>query len=84
MPEISTLDWSSLLGGGHLLYEDFVLTRDNKGRTVDMYAWVDKDEDIQEFMDDFQIIVDDLSKTKPRVDPTDWRDYQRWIWEEAK
>ena len=63
-----------------LLYEDFVLTRNTKGLTVDMYAWIDKDEDIQEIMDDFQIIINDLANTRSAVNPVDWDNYKNMTW----
>ena len=66
-----------------LLYQDFVLTRNTRGRTVDMYGWIDTDEAIQAIFDDFQLIVDDLSTTPLKVDPADWRNYQNMIWEMA-
>ena len=66
-----------------LLFKDFVLIRASKGLAVDLYAWMDKDEDIQEIMDDFQIIIDALATTPLRVDPTDWRNYKDMIWREA-
>lgn len=66
-----------------LLYEDFVLTRDTKGLTVDLYAWIDKDEDIQGIMDDFQIIIDDLAKNKLAVNAIDWKNYKTMIWKLA-
>ena len=66
-----------------LLFKDFVLIRASKGLAVDLYAWMDKDEDIQEIMDDFQIIIDALATTPLRVDPTDWHNYKDMIWREA-
>jgi len=66
-----------------LLYEDFVLTRDTRGLTVDMYGWIDKDEDIQEIMDDFQIIVDDLAHTTLAINTLDWKNYKNMTWKLA-
>ena len=63
-----------------LLYKDFVITLKTRGLTVDIYAWIDKDEDIQAIMDDFQIIIDDLKTTPQAVNLDDWRNYQRMIW----
>lgn len=66
-----------------LLYQDFVLKRKTKGLTVDLYAWIDKDEDIQAILDDFQIIIDDLRTTPRAVNPDDWQNYQTMIWKLA-
>lgn len=66
-----------------LLFEDFVLIKDTRGLTVDMYAWIDKDEDIQAIMDDFQIIVNDLAHTELAVNTLDWRNYKDMIWKLA-
>ncbi len=66
-----------------LLYEDFVLTRETKGLTVDMYGWIDKEENIQAIMDDFQLIIDDLKTTHLAVNLGDWHNYQRIIWKNA-
>ncbi len=66
-----------------LLYEDFVLTRETKGLTVDLYAWMDKDEDIQEIMGDFQIIIDDLAGTSFAINAIDWKNYKNMIWKLA-
>ena len=66
-----------------LLYLDFVLKRKTKGLTVDMYSWIDKIEDIQAIMDDFQIIIDDLKTTPRAVNLKDWDNYQRIIWKNA-
>ena len=66
-----------------LWYMDFVLTRHTRGRIVNMYAWIDTDKAILDIFDHFQVIVNDLSMTSLRVDPTDWHNYQSMIWEIA-
>ena len=66
-----------------LLYHDYVLVPDTRGLAVDMYAWMDRDEDIQEIMDDFQIIIDALADTPQRVNLALWRNYKRIIWKNA-
>ena len=66
-----------------LLYQDFVLKRRTRGLTVDMYAWIDKMEDIQAILDDFQIIVDDLKTTPRAINLNDWYHYQTMIWKQA-
>ena len=66
-----------------LLYQDFVLKRITRGLTVDMYGWIDKDEDIQAIMDDFQIIINDLKTTLQAVNINDWHTYQQIIWKNA-
>ena len=67
-----------------LLYEDFILTRDTKGLTVDVYAWIDKDEDIQAIMDDFQLIINDLKNTSQAINLEDWRNWQKMTWKYAE
>ncbi len=66
-----------------LLYEDFVLTRDTKGLTVDVYAWIDNDERIQAIMDDFQLIINDIKNTPLAVNLKDWHNWQKMTWENA-
>ena len=65
-----------------LLYLDFILYK-TKGLAVDLYSWMDRDEDIQEIMDEFQIIIDALSDTPQRVSPKEWSDYKKLIWKYA-
>ena len=48
-----------------------------------MYAWIDKEEDIQEIIEDFQIIVDNLKTTPQAVNPDDWNNYLKIIWKNA-
>ena len=66
-----------------LFYLDFVIIRKTKGLTVDMYGWIDRDDDIQAIMDDFQIIIDDLKTTPQAVNLKDWNNYQKMIWKNA-
>ncbi|MCY4427379.1 MAG: hypothetical protein OXC05_10165 [Halieaceae bacterium] len=66
-----------------LLYHDFIVLPHIRGRSVDIYAWMDKDEDIQEILDDFQIIIDALADTPQAVNPEHWRDYKKMIWKNA-
>ena len=67
-----------------LLYRDFVLNRDTKGLTVDVYAWMDDDKRIQAIIDDFQIIIDDLKDTPQAVNLEDWHNWQKMTWKYAE
>jgi hypothetical protein len=54
-----------------------------KGRTVDMYGWIDKTEDIQKIFKNFEIIIHDISNTDIAVNIDDWNHYKKWIWRHA-
>ena len=63
-----------------LLFNDFVINKEMKGRTVDLYGWIDKTEDIQKIFQNFEIIIHDISTTTLAVNSNDWNNYKKWIW----
>lgn len=64
-----------------LLYVDFILDRNygrGTGRSVDMYAWIDSDDDLQLIMDRFKPVIDEHGLNE------EWTAYCDWIWEHAE